>query len=103
MGQAMAIRCGRHRVVLNGEYSSWSDLLSGVPRASVLGTILFLIFIHDIDGVVREIKILKKISDDIKMGKTVATLEQREKMQQAIDNLMAWADKWGNGIQCCKM
>jgi hypothetical protein len=40
----------RHRVVLNGEYSRWSDLLSGVPRASILGTILFLIFIHDIDG-----------------------------------------------------
>jgi hypothetical protein len=54
-------------------------------------------------GVVREIKILKKFSDDIKLGQTVATLEQREKMEQAIDNLMAWTDKWGiafNVIKC---
>jgi hypothetical protein len=89
------LRGRRQRVVLNGRFSSWEDVLSGVPQGSVLGPLLFVIFINDMDDVVTQVDSLKKFADDTKLGKTVRTEKDREELQAALDQLCAWADKWG--------
>ena len=53
------------RVVLNGNTSTWLYVISGVPRGSVVGPLLFLIFINDIDTDIVN-KILK-FADDTKL------------------------------------
>ncbi len=66
----------KQRVVINGEESSWEEVLSGVPQGSVLGPPLFTVFINDLDDMIKCIELLKKFADDTKLGQT-ATPEGR--------------------------
>ena len=61
----------------------------------MLGPLLFLIFINDIDQAVHNIDIIKKFADDTKIRNTMVTMEDMTKLQQALDKLCQWADMLG--------
>ena len=43
----MTMTTRRQRVVIDGHSSSWSEVTSGVPQGSILGLLLFLVYIND--------------------------------------------------------
>lgn len=57
----------RMRVVLNGETSDWTEVLSGVPQGSVLGPLLFIIFMNDMDDSTGLVSVIGKFADDTKI------------------------------------
>ena len=86
----------KQQVVVNGKLSDWVDVVSGVPQGSILGPVLFAIFMNDIDdGVIDTVDILSKFADDTTVGKTISSDEDWKLLQAALDELCEWADKWG--------
>ena len=52
--------------VLNGKFSDWKNVSSGVPQGSVPGPCLFVMYIYDIDAAIDTVFLVKKFADDTK-------------------------------------
>ena len=70
----------RHRVCIKGVMSGWMSVLSGFPQGSVLGALLFLVYINDLDtGLINE---LLKFADNTKVFGKVTDWSDRESFQE---------------------
>ena len=80
------------RVVCSGENSEWAPVLSGVPQGSVIGPILFLIYINDLpDEIGANVRLF---ADDTIMYLTMTGENDAASLQQDLDKLAAWEEKW---------
>jgi len=85
----------KQRVQVDGARSSWRQVLSGVPQGSVLGPVLFVIFINDLEEEVRAGKGLKMFADDTKVGQDVSEPGGTQELQETLDKLWKWVSDWG--------
>ena len=92
----------KQRVVLNGKFSIWQLVISGVPQGSILGPLLFLIFINNIDSLATQISILRKFADDTKVGQKITCDSDRLLLQECLTSLCSWAEDWGMQFNVAK-
>jgi hypothetical protein len=87
----------RQRVVIGDSYSNWAPVSSGVPQGSVLGPLLFNVYVDDIDVVLHPDVKVKKFADDTKLyiiynAETAVTSTSR--LQNSLDALSVWCADW---------
>ena len=79
-------------VVCEGEMSTWGPVTSGVPQGSVIGPILFLLYINDLpEGLKSHTRLF---ADDTIIYMTITSTEDGKTLQKDLDLLTAWEDRW---------
>ena len=84
---------GRTQVVrVNGSESESAPVLSGIPKGSVLGPLLFAIYINNLPEAINSDSLL--FSDDTKVFHEITSKDDALALQLGIDSLQLWYNKW---------
>ena len=90
----------KQRVIVNGSQSTWKNVTSGIPQGSVLGPVLFLVFINDFPDIINVL--IKLFADDAKLY-SIVTSENDNRVQFSLNTAVDWANVWRmifNIIKC---
>ena len=91
------------RVTVLGATSPPLKVLSGVPQGSILGPLLFLVYVNDLPQVVSSTSIAL-FADDTKCYRAIKTLDQVELLQKDLNSICKWCGQWRmdlNVSKCC--
>ena len=87
----------KQRVVLNGSFSDVASIESGVPQGSVLGPLLFLVYINDLEKDIRSN--VKFFADDTMLYSIVNDpLKTASDLNHDLDKIAHWAYQWNFGL-----
>lgn len=87
-------------MVVGDSVSSWKTVLSGVPQGSVLGPLLFVLFINDLLERIRNF--CKLFADDSKIIAIIKNIHDQSYLQDDLDKLMRWTIEWRMGFNLSK-
>ena len=80
------------RVVVNGEHSKWVHVKSGVPQGTVMGPLLFLIYLNDLpDNISSEVRLF---ADDCVLYRPITNDIDIEHLQTDLNTLTQWQNTW---------
>ncbi len=82
----------KQRVVINGTASDWAPVTSGVPQGSVIGPVLFIIYINDIDVVLNNF--ISKFPDGTNIGNSLVDDRDRLNLQEDQRKISQWSERW---------
>ena len=93
----------RQRVTINGSNSEWLTVTSGVPQGSILGPLLFLLYINDLPTVLSPNTLCAIFADDTKITRHIQSHQDHLILQRDITNVHKWSMEWGlkfNSTKC---
>jgi len=86
--------CNRDNVWELTVFSRWFLVDSSVPQGSILGPVLFLIYINDLPDFCGEDHKIYLHADDAKLYSTITSKEDQLCLQRVINRIKKWCDKW---------
>ena len=89
-----------HNVVVDGVKSQTEPITSGVPQGTVLGPLLFLIYINDISAQLKSP--VRLFTDDSVVYREISSIEDTHTLQQDLFRLQEWANKWQMSFNVAK-
>ena len=79
------------RVIVDGESSSATTVKSGVPQGTILGPLMFLVYINDInENITSSVQLF---ADDCVIYKSITSLEDAEQLQEDLCKICEWTNK----------
>ena len=93
----------RQSVALGSNHSEWQNVTSGIPQGSVLGPLLFVVFINDLPDQVQSFT--KLFADDTKVFRAITSIEDHQILQNDLHKLVQWSEIWQLpfNIEKCKV
>jgi hypothetical protein len=83
------------RVSIEGVYSDWLPVESGVPQGSILGPLEFILYNNDLPEVLSAGTFMSIFADDTKIYRCINTIRDCITLQYDIDKMTAWGNAWG--------
>ena len=80
----------KQRVCIQGSFSGWTNVESGIPQGSVLGPLLFIIFINELPSKASNAEIFL-FADDMKVYNGIGSESDCENLQKDVDSVCSWA------------
>ena len=84
----------KQRVRVGEATSEWKEVTSGIPQGSVLGPILFVLYINDMPESIENNSTVKMFADDSKLYKRTDGANGASDLQKDLDKLYEWSNKW---------
>ena len=90
------------RIRINDTYSEYCPASSGVPQGSVIGPLLFLIYINDLPSIFPPSLICSLFADDAKISISFNNIHDRLILQNSLSLLNEWTEKWDLKVAIAK-
>ena len=84
------LSCRSQTVLIGNERSSSAQVRSGVPQGTVLGPILFLVFINDLENVV-DTSTVRFFADDTRISHQIRDSSSHDQLQSDLQNILKWS------------